>query len=103
MDGRPQHADHEARAMTEQEKNIEVDPRHVEFNRWFNVLFPDQTPEMRFKLVAGIVGTWNAALSAAAMRFHVMAQEEGYDKSLTPDQVADLIERMRVSEYVNVN
>lgn len=103
MDGRPQHTDYEARTMTEQEKNIEVDPRHVEFNRWFNVLFPDQTPEMRFKLVAGIVGTWNAALSAVAMRFHTMAQEEGYDKSLTPDQVADLIERMRVSEYVNVN
>lgn len=102
MDGRPQHSDHEARAMTE-EKIIEVDPRHVEFNRWFNVLFPDQSPEMRFRLVGSTVATWNAALAVAAQRFHTMAQEEGYDKQLTPDQVADIIERMRVTEYVNVN
>jgi hypothetical protein len=98
----PQHPYHEARTMTE-EKMIEVDPRHVEFNQWFNVLFPDQSPEMRFRLVASTVATWNAALTVAATKFHMMAQEEGYDKQLTPDQVADLVERMKVSEYVNVN
>jgi hypothetical protein len=103
MDSRREHTNHEARMMTDKDKIIEVDPRHVEFNRWFNVLFPDQTPELRFKLVGAVLTTWNAALSAAANRFHTMAQEEGYDKTLTPDQVADLIERIKVSEYVNVN
>lgn len=102
MDSRPEHENHETRAM-KKDKIVEVDPKHVEFNRWFNVLFPDQTPELRFHLVSTTVATWNAALSAASIKFNMMAQEEGYDKTLTPDQVADIVERMKVSEYVNVN
>lgn len=80
-----------------------VDPRHIEFNRWFNVLFPDQTPDVRFRLVGATVATWNAALDAAARRFYDRLESEGYEQPLTADQVADIIERVKVSAYVNVN
>ena len=80
-----------------------VDPKHVQFNRWFNVLFPDQTPEVRFKLVSATVATWNAALTAAAEQFYARLEREGYDKNLSADEVADMIERIKVISYVNAN
>lgn len=80
-----------------------VDPKHIEFNRWFNVLFPDQTPDVRFKLVGATIATWNTALDVAAQRFYHILETEGYEKNLSADQVADIIERIKVSTYVNVN
>ena len=100
MAGRPQHPNYEAR-MSDSEPV--VDPKHVEFNQWFNVLFPDQTPDVRFKLIGATIATWNAALDVAARRFYTMLESEGYERNLTADQVADIIERIKVSTYVNIN
>ena len=80
-----------------------VDPRHVEFNRWFNVLFPDQSPDTRFKLVGAMASTWNASLAAAADRFFEMAKDDGWEKQLTPDQVADILLRLMVTSDANIN